>query len=259
MSNSGNTSGGSGGSNHRRRNYRHFGPPGSASSGSGNAGQQNANRPPRQDSRDNSESRGSRDNREKDFHREQSGRPQQLNRPAAPSAREGGNQTPRDRGIGKGNTHQPNQQRAPVNNPNPAANSAAGTAGSGLAFTSPAASGALNAVSMQNPSNPAGTSAIPATVTAPVQRAPQNQQNQQNRPNQQIRQTRDSRDNRDSRAKSAAPAQNSSPAPGHERVARWEKKIKTEETYDDIKRENERLEKEIWLEIAGIHTIKLDM
>ncbi|NLK89210.1 MAG: hypothetical protein GX276_03590 [Clostridiaceae bacterium] len=44
-----------------------------------------------------------------------------------------------------------------------------------------------------------------------------------------------------------------------QRVDRWEKQIKAEETLEDIKRENDRIEKEIWLEIAGIHTIKLDL
>lgn len=34
--------------------------------------------------------------------------------------------------------------------------------------------------------------------------------------------------------------------------------IRTEETYEDIRKENERIEKEIWLEIASIHTYKLD-
>ena len=38
----------------------------------------------------------------------------------------------------------------------------------------------------------------------------------------------------------------------------WGRNIRTEETYEDIKRDNERIEKEIWLEIAGIHTYKLD-
>ena len=42
------------------------------------------------------------------------------------------------------------------------------------------------------------------------------------------------------------------------RRERWQKKIKTEETAEDIKKDNERIEKEIWLEIASIHTIKLD-
>ena len=42
------------------------------------------------------------------------------------------------------------------------------------------------------------------------------------------------------------------------KTARWEKKIRAEETYEDIRRDNERIEKEIWLEIASIHTIKLD-
>lgn len=39
---------------------------------------------------------------------------------------------------------------------------------------------------------------------------------------------------------------------------RARKKIQTVETVDDIKKENERLEKEIWLEIANIHIMKLD-
>lgn len=40
---------------------------------------------------------------------------------------------------------------------------------------------------------------------------------------------------------------------------KWEDhKVKIEETYEDIKRENERIEKEIWLEIAEIHNAKLD-
>jgi hypothetical protein len=43
-----------------------------------------------------------------------------------------------------------------------------------------------------------------------------------------------------------------------DRSHRWEKKVKAEETFDDIHRDNERLEKEIWLEIASIHNIKLD-
>lgn len=38
----------------------------------------------------------------------------------------------------------------------------------------------------------------------------------------------------------------------------WGRNIRTEETHEDIHRENERIEKEIWLEIASIHTYKLD-
>lgn len=45
--------------------------------------------------------------------------------------------------------------------------------------------------------------------------------------------------------------------PARERV--WDpSRIQAEETYDDIRRDNERIEKEIWLEIAGIHTLTLD-
>ena len=38
----------------------------------------------------------------------------------------------------------------------------------------------------------------------------------------------------------------------------WDRQVKAEDTYDDVKRENDRLEKEIWLEIAEIRNIKLD-
>ncbi len=38
----------------------------------------------------------------------------------------------------------------------------------------------------------------------------------------------------------------------------YQKESKMAETLDDIKRDNDRIEKEIWLEIADIHTIKLD-
>jgi hypothetical protein len=38
----------------------------------------------------------------------------------------------------------------------------------------------------------------------------------------------------------------------------WDRPVKLEETFEDVKRENDRLEKEIWLEIAEIRNIKLD-
>jgi hypothetical protein len=47
------------------------------------------------------------------------------------------------------------------------------------------------------------------------------------------------------------------PRPQRERS--WDRnRIKAEETFEDIRRDNERIEKEIWLEIAGIHTLTLD-
>lgn len=54
---------------------------------------------------------------------------------------------------------------------------------------------------------------------------------------------------------------NSNPPPRADRPREprtWGRNIRTEETHEDIHRENERLEKEIWLEIASIHTFKLD-
>ena len=44
--------------------------------------------------------------------------------------------------------------------------------------------------------------------------------------------------------------------PGPQR--NYQKESNMAETLDDIKRDNDRIEKEIWLEIADIHTIKLD-
>ena len=39
----------------------------------------------------------------------------------------------------------------------------------------------------------------------------------------------------------------------------WDRtRVKVEETYEDVKKENDRIEKEIWLEIAEIRNIKLD-
>ncbi len=46
--------------------------------------------------------------------------------------------------------------------------------------------------------------------------------------------------------------------PSNDRSSRWDRRIQAEETYEDIHRDIERIEKEIWLEIAGLHTIKLD-
>ncbi len=49
-------------------------------------------------------------------------------------------------------------------------------------------------------------------------------------------------------------------APRNDRPNRkWENRmVKIEETFDDIRKDNERIEKEIWLEIAEIHNAKLD-
>ena len=51
-----------------------------------------------------------------------------------------------------------------------------------------------------------------------------------------------------------------SQAPRNDRPNRkWENRmVKIEETFDDIRKDNERIEKEIWLEIAEIHNAKLD-
>lgn len=54
------------------------------------------------------------------------------------------------------------------------------------------------------------------------------------------------------------PRQTRTRSKAENRNNRWEKRVRQEETADDIRRDIERIEKEIWLEIAGIHTIKLD-
>lgn len=72
---------------------------------------------------------------------------------------------------------------------------------------------------------------------------------------------RDNREARESRERMSRQQPAGQPAvfaAGQDRLSRWDKRIKTEESYEDIKKDNERLEKEIWLEIAGLHTIKLD-
>ena len=59
----------------------------------------------------------------------------------------------------------------------------------------------------------------------------------------------------------AGPNRNPNQQPRNERQKEsrnWGRHIRSEETFEDVKRENERLEKEIWLEIADIHTMKLD-
>lgn len=61
-------------------------------------------------------------------------------------------------------------------------------------------------------------------------------------------------DNRQNRQQRTAKPRNTQ----ENRNNRWEKRVKQEETAEDIRRDNERIEKEIWLDIAGIHTIKLD-
>ena len=44
-----------------------------------------------------------------------------------------------------------------------------------------------------------------------------------------------------------------------QRERTWDRnRIKPVETFEDIRRDNERIEKEIWLDIAGIHTLTLD-
>ena len=64
-------------------------------------------------------------------------------------------------------------------------------------------------------------------------------------------------------APTGVPAQNppvSNQAQRNDRpIRKWENRmVKIEETYDDIRKDNERIEKEIWLEIAEIHNAKLD-
>ena len=69
------------------------------------------------------------------------------------------------------------------------------------------------------------------------------------------------RQNKPVRERSNRPEQsdrNSRTLPSKDRSARWENKIKTEENYEDVRQDIDRIEKEIWLEIAGLHTIKLD-
>lgn len=97
------------------------------------------------------------------------------------------------------------------------------------------------------PSGPAGTE-----IKHPENRS--NQTVKTHTPNAQQNQAVKNQQPRRKRS-SNRPAQHASDS---NRSARWEKKILAEETYEDIRRDIDRIEKEIWLEIAGLHTIKLD-
>ena len=95
--------------------------------------------------------------------------------------------------------------------------------------------------------------------------APNTQQNiarVQERPDQNIeRQNMTARPDRNDGQAFANRKNNVNPVQHSERpreARNWSRHIRTEETFEDIKQENDRIEKEIWLEIAGIHTYKLD-
>lgn len=79
------------------------------------------------------------------------------------------------------------------------------------------------------------------------------------------RDNRENRDNRDNRNRAGNPNYDKRGNRGDQRQDKhpgepknWSRNIRTEETSEDIRKDNERIEKEIWLEIAGIHTMKLD-
>lgn len=129
--------------------------------------------------------------------------------------------------------------------------------------------------SNQRQGNSPGGKKNPQSVTARSGQQPRRPNQPQRRPQQsKSQQTQGGRSPAEPRAKTAprqqAEAEAQRPAAQKvqnrsrgqaqkQRVNRWEKQIKAEETLEDIKRENDRIEKEIWLEIAGIHTIKLDL
>ncbi|MHB1484635.1 MAG: hypothetical protein ACYCYI_08210 [Saccharofermentanales bacterium] len=82
----------------------------------------------------------------------------------------------------------------------------------------------------------------PQKPTSPQAAQPVQQQHQQQAPSQ----------------PSQATAQIQQQRP-NQQSRKWETRaIKIEETFEDIKKDNERIEKEIWLEIAEIHNAKLD-
>ncbi|NLT11626.1 MAG: hypothetical protein GXY06_04345 [Clostridiaceae bacterium] len=102
----------------------------------------------------------------------------------------------------------------------------------------------------------------------------QNNRNRRpNRPNQDINDNRQDRRPRDSqdttippdsqRRDGARSRSNQDHRPKERRHDGYEsrtrnKEFRPVETYEDVRKENERLEKEIWIEIAGIHLTKLD-
>lgn len=153
--------------------------------------------------------------------------------------------------------------------------------GSTPGASNPAAAQPNPGVSANNPNTPnparANTSNQQGVSAGNNPPRPKNP-NQQNNPNQQRNQNAPYSSTQQPRPQSHQPAnvqgagnRNATQAPvsqpnvqtqaqRNDRPNRkWENRmVKIEETYEDIKKDNERIEKEIWLEIAEIHNAKLD-
>jgi hypothetical protein len=240
-------SGGSGGSNHRRRNYRHFGPASGSGQQGGNKPNYPENRQPKFDNRpaqrEGPVSRESMDNKaqreQPDRRREQGGRPPQHHPNSGGQRPAGSGQSSKNRDVRSGNPPgniQGNVQGAPGNVQPQAQKRPSGAPQEGR---SNQLAGQGGQAAIRKPG------ALPKDIAETAGRS----------------EAREHRTPQIQHVRPDAAAQQSlqAAASAQERQIRWERKIKAEETFDDIRRENERIEKEIWLDIASIHTLKIDI
>ena len=256
------TGGNPGPGGNRRRNFRHFGPSNSTGSSEGEA---EGRRPQhvdfreeakgeslgeplsdnrqvnRQDHRDSQpkgthEARDNRDRRENQGGRSSSQQSRPLTQPGQP--RQGSKeQKPRQGSPDPARNRQQNQQQnqhlaSPVESAIPV-NTATALPGKPPVVREPRENRGRRDQNRDQNSNPSRDQKQPLETA-------------ETRDGKEVLDSRDSRD----RA--------SKPSGERFNAQRWEKKIRSEETFDDIHKENERIEKEIWLDIAAVHTIKLD-
>ena len=87
-----------------------------------------------------------------------------------------------------------------------------------------------------------------------------NNYNRNNRSNNEGNQNRERRnDNREDRRQDNREANSGNGSEKREyQKKNWNRRRPAEETVEDIRKDNERIEKDIWLEIASIHSVKLD-
>lgn len=106
-----------------------------------------------------------------------------------------------------------------------------------------------------------GNAAAPSNAK-PRQQQPQQQQQHQNQQQNQQHQPQQQQQQQQQRKLPASneqrPVYNKLNRPNRPQN-RWDdRKVKIEETFEDVRKDNERIEKEIWLEIAEIHNLRLD-
>lgn len=181
-----------------------------------------------------------------------------------PNAGESNNRGNQNR-SGSKNYYKNNRRRHPSNNPYPRSQGAPEDLSQEKVAMQPDAQ-SNNRSDAPRPKNPNANG-----NSAPY--AQNNRNRRPNRPNQDVQNNRMDRKPRDSQDASVAsdaqrrdgnrPRANQDYRAKERRHDGYESRPRNKEfhpveTYEDVRKENERLEKEIWIEIAGIHMTKLD-